>query len=72
MENKVTAENRNEFIGQIIDIFEDFLTEKAVHINNPERDENDESDQAEIYGSDYNSIQSRLEDMMKQWKVFEE
>lgn len=72
MENKVTAENKNEFIGQIIDIFEDFLTEKAVHIDNPERDENDESDQAEIYGSDYNSIQSRLEDMMKQWKVFEE
>lgn len=70
MENKVTAENKNEFIGQIIDIFEDFLTEKAVHIDNPERDENDESDQAEIYGSDYNSIQSRLEDMMKQWKVF--
>ena len=44
----ITRQDRAEFVGQIIDIFEDFLTEKAspmdpdstdvaIRIHNPER-----------------------------------
>lgn len=35
----IKAEDLPEFAGQIIDIFEDFLEEKGVLIDNPERDE---------------------------------
>ena len=30
------SNNRSEFIGNIIDTFEDFLEEKEVVLNNPE------------------------------------
>ena len=39
-----------EFVGQIIDIFEDFLTEKKVNLYNA--DKQGEPDEAIIYGSD--------------------
>ena len=46
----VKTNDRAEFIGQIIDIFEDFLEEKGIEIPNDDReDEND----AIIYGLDY-------------------
>lgn len=34
----MTNSDKLEFIGQIIDIFEDFLDEKGVKIDNPDRD----------------------------------
>ena len=38
----INVNNKEEFIGQIIDLFEDFLDEKNVKIFNPEAIENGE------------------------------
>lgn len=65
----VKTNDRAEFIGQIIDIFEDFLAEKGIEIPNDDReDEND----AIIYGMDYGELQTNLEAMMTSWGVLEE
>lgn len=61
-------DERMEFLGQIIDIFEDFLDEKGVWFENPEREE-EEDNLAIIYGSDYDELSNRLEDMMVAWNV---
>lgn len=63
------AEDTTEFIGQIIDIFEDFLDEKGVVIENPERDEDDEEMAANIYGSDYDRLSNGITDTLKRWSV---
>lgn len=74
MANIITPENQPEFIGQIIDIFEDFLTEKGVTLNNPEIQEaidegEDPKDLAIISGSDYSSLQNSLTAMLTEWHV---
>lgn len=60
-----------EFVGQIIDIFEDFLDDKGVRIENPEyyEDPNNDPDEipANIYGSDYGYLQTRIEDTLRNW-----
>lgn len=63
------AEDTTEFIGQIIDIFEDFLDEKGIVIVNPERDEDDEEMAANIYGSDYDRLSDEITDTLKRWNV---
>lgn len=63
------AEDTTEFIGQIIDIFEDFLDEKGVVIVNPKRDEDDEEMAANIYGSDYDRLSDEITDTLKRWNV---
>lgn len=65
----VSETDRFEFIGQFIDIFEDFLDEKNVIIPNPERDENDEENQANIYGSDYDRLSNTIEETLRRWGV---
>ena len=62
-------ENAGEFIGQIIDIFEDFLEERDIDIPNEEKAESDEP--AIIYGTDYGDLQSELEGMLLAWGVLE-
>lgn len=74
MANMITPENQPEFIGQIIDIFEDFLTEKGVTLNNPEIQEaidegENPEDLAIISGSDYSSLQDSLTAMLTEWHV---
>lgn len=74
MANMITPENQPEFIGQIIDIFEDFLTKKGVTLNNPEIQEaidegEDPKDLAIISGSDYSSLQDSLTAMLTEWHV---
>ena len=68
----VPDNERCEFVGQIIDIFEDFLEEKGITISNPEKDETDDDNTAIIYGSDYGYCQNRLEEMMRNWKILKE
>lgn len=62
----------SEFIGQIIDTFEDFLEEKGIDIPNDEKDDrNDPESAAIIYGTDYGNLQSALEGLMLGWGVIE-
>ena len=54
--------DRLETIGRFIDIFEDFLEEKGVEIPNDEKDQDD--DAANIYGTDYGILESRIESLL--------
>ena len=61
-----------EFYGQIIDQFEDFLTERGVTLPNPEVEEAreealDPDEIAAIYGSDYYDLEERIRDLMIHW-----
>ena len=56
-----------EFIGQIIDIFEDFLGERGVTLPNDEREQDE--DAAIIYGTDYGQLQTELIDTMWNWGI---
>ena len=47
---------KEDLIDTIIDTFEDFLDDKKVHIENPERDAEDSSNCANIYGDDYDCL----------------
>lgn len=58
-----------EFIGNIIDIFEDFLESKGIDIPNEDKEQSDNP--AIIYGMDYGDLSSRLESMMEQWGIIE-
>jgi len=66
----IKPEDRPEFIGEIIDIFEDFLEERGITINNPEKHEDgDDENAAIIYGSDYGELQTQLEGLMAGWGI---
>lgn len=56
-----------EFIGQIIDIFEDFLEEREVTLPNDEREQDEYA--AIIYGTDYDQLQTELIDTMWNWGI---
>lgn len=64
----INTNDKAEFIGNIIDIFEDFLEEKGIDIPNNEKE--DSENPAIIYGTDYGILQTDLEDMMERWGVF--
>lgn len=75
--SKVKSENVPELVGQIIDTFEDFLVEKGITIENPEKQEavNDGEDPDSIcvlYGTDYGNLQSAVEDILREWNLIEE
>lgn len=65
----IPQEDTAEFIGAIIDIFEDFLDDKQIVLPNKERDEADVDDccNANIFGSDYDTIADQLETLLKNW-----
>lgn len=72
---RITNETRAEFIGQVIDIFEDFLEEKGITIDNPEKTEDPNEDPdciANIYGTDYGMLQDQLEELLQNWGIVEE
>ena len=56
-----------EFVGQVIDIFEDFLTEKKVNLYNA--DKQGEPDEAIIYGNDYDFLAKKIRGLMGNWNV---
>lgn len=61
-----------EFLGQLIDQFEDFLTERGVTLNNPEikdaiEDGEDPAEIAIIYGSDYYELEDMVYSTMLNW-----
>jgi len=70
MNTPVHTKDSPEFLGQIIDIFEDFLCERNVRLDNPEKTYSDDAD-AIIYGTDYGDLQNRLGDMMINWGIIE-
>lgn len=64
----ITSEEIAEFVGQIIDVFEDFLESKGVEIPNDEKEQSE--DPAILYGMDYGDIQSNIESVLYNWGVY--
>ena len=64
----VKRNEKTEFLGQLIDVFEDFLDEKGIVIPNPEKDD-DPDNPANLYGTDYGNIQSALEEIFINWGI---
>ena len=58
----VDEDVRVEFIGQIIDIFEDYLTQKGIA----------KPDKGFITGKDYEDLSKDLEGLMTHWEVFKD
>lgn len=72
--NMTGQNDKTELIGGIIDIFEDFLDKKGVTLEPPKKSyemELDGSMNANIYGTDYDSISDSLESLLRSWKVIE-
>ena len=72
--NTTGQNDKTELIGGIIDIFEDFLDKKGVTLEPPKKSyemELDGSMNANIYGTDYDSISDSLESLLRSWKVIE-
>lgn len=67
--NRITMNDLPEFIGQIIDIFEDFLDEKGIRIDNPEREGEDTEEAANIYGSDYGALEDEIKELLVNWEI---
>ena len=61
----LTWDQATEFIGQIIDGFEDFLESKGIDIPNPEKAESEGP--AILYGTDYGELQSYIENSLINW-----
>ena len=59
-----------EFVGQIIDIFEDFLAERNIDIPNEDKEQSGD-EAAIIYGMDYGELQTAIEDTLHNWGLFE-
>ena len=66
----ISSEDKCEFIGQIVDIFEDFLEEKGINVPNEDRDEN--GSEAIIYGMDYEILSEQIESTLRAWDLLEE
>ena len=65
MKNLVNKEDRSELLGQVIDVFEDFLCEKNINIFNPNGDAN-------IYGNDYDHMRQKLNETLVNWGLLED
>jgi hypothetical protein len=56
----------------ILDEFENFLDEKGVVINNPEKEKCEDENTAQIYGSDYFALEDKIIKIIKENKVVKE
>lgn len=65
---RIGKNDKAEFLGQIIDIFEDFLEEHGVMFPNEERAQ-DPDNAAIIYGTDYGYLSEELETLMIGWDL---
>ena len=75
---KISEEEVPEFVGQIIDIFNDFLAEHGVDRNDlgnhepaDPLDENDHEYSVVIYGSQYDEIAGSVKSMLENWDLIE-
>ena len=74
---RIKVNDLPEFVGQTIDVFEDFLEEKGIKLDNPEIEEAIADGQnpetcAIIYGTDYGSLQDELTALFRAWGMIEE
>lgn len=68
-ERQVMEDSRMEFVGQLIDVFEDFLDEKKIVIPNEDKEQSGDDCAANIYGMDYGIIQNGIEAVLRNWNI---
>jgi len=66
----MTHSERMELIGQLVDVFEDFLDAKGITIANDEKADDEYA--ANIYGTDYSCIADDLEQTLINWNLLDE
>lgn len=66
----INENDRPEFLGQIMDVFEDFLEAKGVHLSDAGEKECNGDHVAILTGSDYDSISAKISQIMTNWNVF--
>lgn len=59
------SDDRKEFVGQIIDVFEDFLSNRNVRLDNKLCEVG--SDEAVIYGRNYVELNKQLGALVDAW-----
>ena len=65
---KLNADDKAEFYGQLIDVFEDFLEAHGItkeDLKNPDRE--DIEDAAIIYGENYDELREGLSAVIENW-----
>lgn len=69
----IKKENKSEFIGQIMDIFEDFLDEYGIKIPQKEGEEGCGPDTpANLCGKAYDNLAEQLETFFRRWGVIKD
>lgn len=61
-------ENKLSFLHDLIDVFENFLDDKGILLENPDKEQSGDG-ASNIYGDDYFDIESELECVLKNWEV---
>ena len=56
-----------EFLNDIITVFENFLEDKGIVIDNPDKEQSENP--SNIYGVDYGDMESEIECVLRRWKV---
>lgn len=56
-----------EFLNDIITVFENFLEDKGIEIENPDKEQSENP--SNIYGVDYGDMESEIECVLRRWKV---
>ena len=73
MAKMLNRDNLGAFECEIIELFEEFLEEKGIIIENEEKAEaiadGDDCEIANIYGTDYGFLQSGIEEILLNYKV---
>lgn len=64
--------DRQELIGQIIDVFEDWLHDKGLTADDIPNDDREDDSDALIYGCDYGTLEGRIEEVLINNELIEE
>lgn len=71
---KLSADDKAEFYGQLIDVVEDFLDARGItrdDLKNPDRDDIEDQENIEdaaiIYGKDYDELREGFSAVIENW-----
>ena len=64
----VRSVNDKEFVGQIIDVFEDFLVKKKAEFSDDTNEDSKNGTKTYLYGQDYDYLSDRLNSLINIWK----
>ena len=68
---KIRENDEKEFVGRIIDIFDDFLEERVLRVPTSDAEMVDNGDNkdniARIYGADYGMLEQKIEETLCAW-----